>query len=105
MIDMPPPDDAAHLDFVLMAEITHANTLLGRYVVRFLDADAGRAEPLSTEDERALADQVSAVAEKMRARAMRRERNGNSRRFVDHRAGTTAVGPWPITAAVISPNF
>lgn len=69
--------EAAHQDGVLMADVTRVNTMLGRYVIRFLDADDARAEPLSTEDERALADQVAAVADGLRARADRRERQGN----------------------------
>lgn len=59
-----------------MHEVTVVNTLLGRYVLRFLDADAGRCEPLSTEDERTLAGEVAAVAEGLRARAERRDRPG-----------------------------
>lgn len=70
---VPPPDDNAHQDGVLMAEVTQVNTLLGRYVLHFLDADAGRAEPISTEDERGLAERVTGVAAALRARADRRD--------------------------------
>lgn len=74
---IPPPDDAAHEDGLLMAELTRVNTLLGRYVLRFLDADADRAEPVSIVDERALAGRVAKAAEGLHARAERRERHGN----------------------------
>jgi hypothetical protein len=40
---LPPPDDLAHEDGLLMAEVVQVNTLPGRYVLRFLDVDtAGR---------------------------------------------------------------
>ncbi len=32
----PPLDDAAHLDGLLMAELTSLNTQIGRYVLHFL---------------------------------------------------------------------
>jgi hypothetical protein len=76
MYQIPPPDNAAHLDNVLMSDVIDVNTLLGRYVLRFLDSDAGRATPLSTKDERALAGRVAAVAEGLQARANRRDRHG-----------------------------
>jgi hypothetical protein len=82
------PDDAAYQDNVLMAEVAEVNTMLGRYVIRFLDADAGRVAPLSTSDERALADQVTAVAAGLRARAVRRERQGDPPPLVVHVAPT-----------------
>ena len=78
MTTIPPPDDAAYQDNVLMAAIAHVNNQLGRYVLRFLDADAGRAEPLSSSNERALADSVAAIAEGLRARADRRDQHGEA---------------------------
>jgi hypothetical protein len=74
---IPPPDPVAHQDGLLMAELARVNTLLGRYLLRFLDADASRAEPLSTDDERAPAGRVAEVADGLRARAARRELHGN----------------------------
>jgi hypothetical protein len=74
---VPPPDPVAHEDGLLMADVTAMNTELGRYVLRFLDADSGRAEPLSVTDELALADKVTAVADGLRARAVRRQRDGD----------------------------
>jgi hypothetical protein len=69
---VPPPDEAAHQDSLLIAELTQVNTQIGRYVLRFLDADAGRADHISTDDERALAVQLAKAADALRARAARR---------------------------------
>jgi hypothetical protein len=74
-VTRPSPADA-HEDNVLMAAIAHVNNQLGRYVLRFLDADAGRADPVSPSAERALADSVAAIAEGLTSRAARRERHG-----------------------------
>jgi hypothetical protein len=72
---IPDPDDAAHDDGLLMHELTVVNSLLGRYVLRFLDADAGRAEPVSPADERQLADRLTRAADAIRARATRRDQD------------------------------
>lgn len=76
MSPIPPRDDAAHDDSVLMAAIANVNNQLGRYVLRFLDTDADRSEPMSPFDEHALADAVNAIAEGLHARATRRQRHG-----------------------------
>jgi hypothetical protein len=73
MSSVPPPDEAAHLDAQLMHEVTVVNAQLSRYVLRFLDTDAGRAGPILPAEERVLADQLSAAADGIRARAARRE--------------------------------
>jgi hypothetical protein len=73
MSSIPPPDDTAHLDGQLMHALTVVNARLSRYVLRFLDADAGRARPMSPAEERELANEVSTAAEGLRARAERRE--------------------------------
>jgi hypothetical protein len=72
------PDDAAHLDGLLMHELTVVNAQLSRYVLRYLDADAGRAEHMPPAEERALAEQVKAAAAGIRERAARRELPGIS---------------------------
>ena len=69
---VPPPDEAAHQDSVLIAEFAEVNTLLARYILRLLDADAGRAEPPRIEDELALVERVVQSAESLRARVERR---------------------------------
>lgn len=71
---VPPPDEAAHLDGRLMHELSTLNYHLGQYVLKHYDADAGRAEPVTIAEERALADSVTTAAEAIRARAARRER-------------------------------
>lgn len=60
-----------------MHELTVLNTLLGRYVVRFLDADAGRIEPISVADEEALADRLADAVGGIRSRAARRDKHGD----------------------------
>lgn len=75
---LPPPDDNAYSDAKLMHELTVVNAQLSRYVLRFLDADAGRAEPMPIAEERALAGQVNTAAESLRARAERREQQGRA---------------------------
>ena len=84
MKPIPPPDDAAHHDNVLMADVTQVNTLLGRYVLHFLDADAKRAIPVSTTEERSLANRVAALAKGLRARADRRDQHGEPPALVGH---------------------
>jgi hypothetical protein len=71
---VPPLDEAAHLDGLLMHELSTLNDHLGQYVLKHYDADAGRAEPVTIAEERALADSVTTAAEAIRARAARRER-------------------------------
>lgn len=75
---VPGPDEAAHDDGLLMHDLTVVNTVIGRYVVRFLNADAGRAEPVPVADERVLADRLTSAAEAIRARADRRDRDQRS---------------------------
>jgi len=41
---IPPPSEADHQDSVLIAELAEINTMIGRYILRFLDTDAGRAD-------------------------------------------------------------
>lgn len=92
MTAVSPPDVTAHLDNLLMAEVTSVNNELGRYVLRFLDADARRGAPLSTDDERALGDRLAAVAQGVRARAARREQDGEPLRLVGQAVSEVADG-------------
>lgn len=69
---IPGPDEAAHLDGVLMGKLSAVNYQLAQYVLRYCDADAKRAEPIPVADELALADCLDATAEAVRARAKRR---------------------------------
>jgi hypothetical protein len=70
---LPGPDDAAHDDGLLMHDLTVLNTMIGRYVLRYLDADAGRAEPIAASDEHALGERLTSAADAVRARATRRQ--------------------------------
>jgi hypothetical protein len=75
---VPGPDDAAHEDGLLMHDLTVVNTMIGRYVLRYLDADAGRAEPIPVADECELAERLASVTERLVARGRRRARDERS---------------------------
>jgi hypothetical protein len=70
---IPGPDDADHDDGLLMHELTVLNNMIGRYVLRFLDVDAGRAKPIATSDERALGSRLASAGAAIQARADRRD--------------------------------
>lgn len=76
--EIPPPDEMAHLDGQLMHELTKANYQLSCYVLRFLDADAGRVTPMPVTAELALASCLETAANAIRARAERRSRDAAS---------------------------
>ncbi|OLF10481.1 hypothetical protein BLA60_14890 [Actinophytocola xinjiangensis] len=69
---IPPPDQAAHDDGVLMHDLTVLNAKLSRYVLRFLDADSQRATPDAPAAEIALANCLTNAANALRSRASRR---------------------------------
>jgi tRNA U54 and U55 pseudouridine synthase Pus10 len=56
-------------DSRFIAELTSLNTWIGRYVLRFLDADAGRTKPATAQDEQALGDQLVALGLAMQTKA------------------------------------
>jgi hypothetical protein len=66
--------DEAHDDGLLMHELVVLNTLVSRYVLLHVDADAGRIEPTPVSEERELADRLTHAGESVRARADRRAR-------------------------------
>jgi hypothetical protein len=68
-----PGDDAYHDDKQLIAALTALNGQVSRYVLRYLDADAGRVVPTSVEDELALGERIVELGEAVRARAERRQ--------------------------------
>jgi hypothetical protein len=72
MNGVPPPDEVSHQDRVLIAEIGKLNEQLGRYILRYLAADALQAEPIDIADERVLADAMTKLAHKVQERARRR---------------------------------
>jgi hypothetical protein len=90
MNHVPPPDETAHLDGLFMHEVTAVNTLLARYVIGHLDADAGRRTPMSTTDERTLASRLTEVAAAMNARANLRDEHGATQLASDHPTDKTS---------------
>jgi hypothetical protein len=68
-----PGDEDWQADKSLFSELTPLIAQLSTYVVRYFDADAGRAEAISVEDERALGERVTAVGAGLQARAERRQ--------------------------------
>jgi hypothetical protein len=71
-----PGDKDWQADKALVSELTPIIAQLSTYVVRYLDADAGKAEPISVDDERALGERVTALGAGLQARAERREALG-----------------------------
>ncbi len=70
------PDPSSRDDNLLMCDVVEVGNSLGRYVVGFVGADTRRADLISVAEERALAARLTAVADGIRARAGRREREG-----------------------------
>lgn len=71
-MNVPPLDEAGYQDRVLMAEIGKLNEQLGRYILRYLAADALQAEPISVGEEQRLANTMNTLAAKVQERADRR---------------------------------
>jgi hypothetical protein len=71
-VNVDPLDEAGYQDRVLMAEIGKLNEQLGRYILRYLAADALQAEPISVTDEQRLANTMNALAAKAQERADQR---------------------------------
>jgi hypothetical protein len=67
-----PGDQAFHDDKQLVADLAALNEQLSRYVVRMLDVDARRAEPVSVDDERRFAQTLCTMADRVEQRADRR---------------------------------
>lgn len=55
----------------LVASLLALNGQLSHYVVRLLDADAGRAEPVSVAEERVFAEALRVMADRLRERVDR----------------------------------
>ena len=72
---VPPPDDAAHQDSMLMAELATLNTLVARYILRSMGMENRDVADVSPTDERSLANLLVSAADGLRARASRRERD------------------------------
>ena len=67
-----PGDQAFHDDKELVADLATLNGQLSRYVLRMLDADASRMEPVSVADERRFAQRLCTMADRLEQRADRR---------------------------------
>lgn len=67
-----PGDHAFHEDKQLVADLATLNEQLSRYMVRYLAADALRADAISVTEERRLAQTMAALASKVHERANRR---------------------------------
>lgn len=63
---------AFHEDKQLIADLAALNEQLSRYVLRYLDADARQAEPVSVTAERTFAQALRAMADRLQERADRR---------------------------------
>jgi len=67
-----PGDQAYRDDKQLVADLAALNEQLSRYVVRMLDADARRTEPVSVADEWRFAQRLRTMADRVKQRADRR---------------------------------
>lgn len=65
-------DGAYHDDKQLIAGLTAANGQISCYVLRHLDADAGRAVPTEPDDEVALGDHIIRLGRAVQARGEHR---------------------------------
>lgn len=83
-----PSDTSWPDDNVLMAELSHLNTQVTRYILRYLDADAGRAEPISVDDEHTLGLKLAELGDVLQRRAARREATASDHGLVIENAGT-----------------
>jgi hypothetical protein len=61
-----------HDELVLMAEMSSVNNQIARFVLRLLDADAGRAEPVSVADEDTLGVRLVDLGYALQDRALHR---------------------------------
>lgn len=71
-----------HDELVLMAELTSVNNQIARYVLRLLDADAGRREPVSVADEGGLGVRLADLGRALQDHAARRATRMAEKRIV-----------------------
>lgn len=65
-------DEAWKEDLEFIADLAQLNDRLKRYVLRYMDADAGRTSPVGTADERALGSWMVELGKALQSRADRR---------------------------------
>lgn len=75
MNDTSTPDDAA-LDWRLIHELCVISQLIGRYLFRHIDPDDRPPEPLTIEDEVAIAERMASATAGICARVARRAAQG-----------------------------
>ena len=63
-----PSDARWPADNELLVDVSRLNTDLARYVLRQLDIDAGRAKPMSVDDEHALGHQLIELGQRVQRR-------------------------------------
>lgn len=68
-----PGDDGWIADKALLANLSHVNTEITRYVLGQLDVDARRSEPIPTEDERAFGQRLIDLGAQVQQRAAQRQ--------------------------------
>jgi hypothetical protein len=86
-----PTDQDWPEDKALIAELSRLNGQVAQYVLRHLDADAGRAAPVSIDDETALAEHMTVLAAALQARVDRRAASGEQPLMVEGEVVTSAV--------------
>lgn len=59
-------------DKALLADLSHLNTEITRYILRQLDADAKRAEPIPAQDEHDFGQRLIELGKQVQRRAGRR---------------------------------
>lgn len=77
----------------LMADLSHVNTEISRYIFNLLDVDAGRGAPLSVEDEHRLGQKFIELGERLQRRAARRESENNGHVIEDGSAQPLQLDP------------
>lgn len=89
-----PGDEGWTAEKVLVADLSTLNAQVSRYVLRLLDVDAGRAEPVSLEDEQALGLRLAELGERVQGRANQRaELAGSAGPVIDGEAQPQAFEP------------
>lgn len=68
-----PGDDRWTEDKAPLAKLSHLNTEITRYILRQLDVDARRAEPIPTDDEHAFGQRLIELGTQVQQRAARRQ--------------------------------
>jgi hypothetical protein len=77
-----PSDTAWAEDKILLADLSHLNTEVGRYILRLLDVDADRADPVSTTYEDDFGQRLITAGERLQYRAAQREARANEKHQV-----------------------